>query len=320
MAYAYFFSLLHKKLRKLAKNRIKTHNTEAFREEYIKPEIDHNQMLKADFGKFFLVKVEDLIRLIKLPVPPSRATTHSFIYLTEGEANMTIGSQSYKIFKDECLIVPAGQVYSFAKHDINKGFLCNFHNDFIIGKFGKNELLKEFEFLNVWGNPTIKLDEETSGFVLMLFKRIFIDYSQNGLSNIEIIQSYFIALLCEINRVYKPLSNSHQTSAISLINKFKELLFIHIKTKHLVSDYAELLNISPNHLNKIAKTITGKSPTKWIDEAIVLEAKVLLYQTTFSISEVAAEIGIFDQSYFSRLFKKYEGITPLAFRKMIEKS
>jgi AraC family transcriptional regulator, transcriptional activator of pobA len=311
---------LYKKSRNLAKNRIKTHNTEAFREEYIKPEIDHKQMLKADFGKFFLVKVEDLIRLIKLPVPPSRATTHSFIYLTEGEANMTIGSQSYKIFKDECLIVPAGQVYSFAKHDINKGFLCNFHNDFIIGKFGKNELLKEFEFLNVWGNPTIKLDEQTSGFVRALFMRIFIDYSQNGLSNIEIIQSYFIALLCEINRVYEPLSNSHQTSAISLINKFKELLFIHIKTKHLVSDYAELLNISPNHLNKIAKAITGKSPTKWIDEAIVLEAKVLLYQTTFSISEVAAEIGIFDQSYFSRLFKKYEGMSPLAFRKMIEKS
>lgn len=304
----------------MTKNRIRTHNTEAFREEYIKPEIDLNQMLKIDFGKFFIVKVEDLIRLIKLPVPPSRATTHSFIYLTEGEANMTIGSQSYKIFKDECLIVPAGQVYSFAKHDINKGFLCNFHNDFIIGKFGKNELLKEFEFLNVWGNPMIKLDEQTSGFVLMLFKRIFVDYSQNGLNNIEIIQSYFIALLCEVNRVYRQLSDSHQTSAITLINKFKELLFIHIKTKHLVSDYANLLNVSPNHLNKIAKAITGKSPTKWIDEAIVLEAKVLLYQTTLSISEVAAEIGIFDQSYFSRLFKKYEGITPLAFRKMIEKS
>ena len=66
------------------------------------------------------------------------------------------------------------------------------------------------------------------------------------------------------------------------------------------------------------KSITEKSPTKWIDETLVLEAKVLLYQTELSINEVANEIGIEDQSYFSRLFKKYEQVTPLQFRKMIE--
>jgi AraC family transcriptional regulator, transcriptional activator of pobA len=81
-----------------------------------------------------------------------------------------------------------------------------------------------------------------------------------------------------------------------------------------------MLNITPNHLNKLVKTITGKSPTKWIDDTLVLEAKVLLYQTSLTINEVASEIGIYDQSYFSRLFKKYEGITPLEFRKKIEKS
>jgi AraC family transcriptional regulator, transcriptional activator of pobA len=68
------------------------------------------------------------------------------------------------------------------------------------------------------------------------------------------------------------------------------------------------------------KTITGKSPTKWIDDTLVLEAKVLLYQTKLTINEVAAEIGIYDQSYFSRLFKKYEGVTPFEFRKKIETS
>ncbi|MES2517731.1 MAG: AraC family transcriptional regulator [Bacteroidota bacterium] len=302
----------------MTNSKIKTHSTEAFRDKFIKPEGNLDNLLKLDFGKFFIVKVEDLIRLIKLPVPPSRATTHSFIYLTEGEANMTIGSQSYKIIKDECLIVPAGQVYSFAKHDINKGYLCNFHNDIIIGKFGKSELLKEFEFLNIWANPCIKLNLQSSGFVCQLLERIFIDYTQNGLGNIDIIQSYFIALLCEINLAYKPLLNSSQTTSITLTNAFKELLFKHIKSKHLVSEYASLLNVSPNHLNKVIKKITGKSPTTWIDESIVLEAKVLLFQTSLSINDIAAEIGIYDQSYFSRLFKKYENTSPVKFRKMIE--
>ncbi|PWK22115.1 AraC-like DNA-binding protein [Arcicella aurantiaca] len=299
---------------------INTHSTEAFRGKYIKSETDLDLMLKTDFGKFFIVKVEDLIRMIKLPVPPSRATTHTFIYLTEGEANMTIGSQSFTIYKDECLIVPAGQVYSFSKHDINKGYLCNFHNDFIIGKFAKNDLLKEFDFLNIWANPCIKLNPQCSIFIRQLLERILIDYVENGLSNIEIIQSYFIALLCEINIVQKPLTGVGQNASINLTNKFKELLFKHIREKHLVSDYASLLNVSPNHLNKVVKSVTDKSPTKWIDESIVLEAKVLLYQTSFSISEVASQIGIDDQSYFSRLFKKYEGISPFQFRKMIEVS
>jgi AraC family transcriptional regulator, transcriptional activator of pobA len=304
----------------LTKKIIKTYNTETFREKYIAPEKHLDDLLKPDFGKFFIVKVEDLLRLIKLPVPPTKATTHSLIYLTEGEATMTIGSESFKIFKDECLIVPAGQVFSFDNLDINKGIFCNFHDDIIIGKFGKNELLQDFEFLNVWGNPRISLGYEKSKFVEQLLSRIYLDYSNNGLQHLDIIQSYFIAMLCEINGIYKPLSNSTQTTAINISNQFKALVFANIKSKHLVTDYASLLNITPNHLNKLVKNITGKSPTKWIDDTLVLEAKVLLYQTNYSISQIAEEIGINDPSYFSRLFKKYEGITPLEFRKKIEKS
>ena len=299
---------------------IKTHSVETFREGYIQPKQRVDDMLKTDFGKFFIVNVEELIQLIKLPVPPVRSTNHTLIYLTDGEAVMTIGSETYTIYKDECLVVPAGQVFSFANIDLNQGYLCNFHNDIIIGKFGKAELLNGFESLRIWGNPRIHLGERTAQFVLPLFTRLLLTYSENGLTDLDIIQSYLITLLCEINQVYKPASTSTQTNAVTITNRFKELLFSTLKTNHRVSDYASLLNITPNHLNKSVRTITGKSPTKWIDEALVLEAKVLLYQSDLAVSEIAAEIGILDASYFSRLFKKYEGVTPLAFRHMIETS
>ena len=304
----------------MTKAPIKTYNTASFRERFMQPEQQLNTLLKSDFGKFFIVPVEDLLSLMKLPVPPVRATTHTLIYLTEGEAIMSIGSETFQIFKDECLVVPAGQVFSFSNLDTNKGYLCNFHNDIIIGKFGKNDLLKDFEFLRVWGNPRIRFDRQTSDFVRHILKRLLIDYSENGLAHPDILQPYLIALLCEINRVYQPVSNHPQTGALHMTNRFKELLTTHIRTNHLVTNYAALLHITPNHLNKCVKAITGKSPTKWIDDAIVLEAKVLLYQSNLSISDVAAEVGLNDPSYFSRLFKKREGITPLAFRQMIEKS
>ena len=298
--------------------RIKTYSGESFRNSYIQPEPSESRLLKTDFGKFFVIKLEDMTRLMKLPVPPTRITNHTLIYLTEGEAVMTIGSETYKIGPGDCLIVPAGQVFSFATVDLNRGYLCNFHNDFIIGKFGRAELLKNFEFLRVWGNPRISLDDQTSAFVAQLFSRLLDWYSAHGLTRPDISQSYFIALLCELNERYRPVSASVQTTAVTITNRFKELLSDHIKTHHRVADYASLLTITPNHLNKSVRAITGKSPIKWIDEAIVLEAKVLLYQTNGSISDVAADVGIADSSYFSRLFKKYEGVTPLAFRKMIE--
>lgn len=145
-------------------------------------------------------------------------------------------------------------------------------------------------------------------------------YTETGLQKMKLMQAYLVALLYEAESAYRPLSNSPQTKAVVLVNRFKQLLFKHIKSKHRVTEYASLLHITPNHLNKVVKEITGHSPTTWIDQTLILEAKALLHQTDFPINEVAAEIGFFDQSYFSRLFKKYEGITPLAFRKMIETS
>jgi AraC-like DNA-binding protein len=107
---------------------------------------------------------------------------------------------------------------------------------------------------------------------------------------------------------------------MNIARQFQSLVHTHFKTQHRVADYAAMLHVSPNHLNKSVKAATGKSPSRWIDEAIVLEAKVLLYQSHHTISDVATEIGLQDPSYFSRLFKKYEGITPQTFRSRIEKS
>jgi AraC family transcriptional regulator, transcriptional activator of pobA len=287
---------------------INTYDTNAFREKYIEPQQVLNSMLKPDFDKFFIVPVQDMIRLMKLPVPPVRTTTNTIIFLTEGDAVMTIGSDTYTIFANECLVVPAGQVFSFNNVDLNKGYLCNFHQDLITTLAGQKAWLRDMEFLQVWANPCIKLDEQTAGFVQNLLQRLLVGYTEGGITDKPLIQSYLLALLCEINRVALPASRPAETQAVHIARKFRTLVHTHFKSKHRVADYAALLHVSPNHLNKAVKAATTKSPTKWIDEAIVLEAKVLLYQSHRSISEIAAEVGLQDPSYFARLFKKYEGI------------
>lgn len=302
------------------KKGIKVYGPDSFTARFMQPRKELDSILRPDFDKFFIVKVEDMYRLVTQSVPASRSTNHSCLFITSGEASMKIGSELYTIHKNEMLFVPAGQVFSFKSGEVNKGYLCNFHTDILTGKYNTQEPLKAFEFLRVWGNPMVSLDKQTAGFVVHLFKRLLFDYSRNGLRNPEIIQPYLTTLLFEVKQLYKPLTDNHQTAAINITNRFKELVFTNIRTRHLVTDYATLLNISPNHLNKSVKAVTAKSPARWIDEAIVLEAKVLLSQSDLTISEVAQEVGFEDQSYFTRLFKKYEGITPTDFRRKIELS
>ena len=298
---------------------IKVYSTRAFTGKYM-PSESLKAIMDAEQDSFFITKLEEMYKLVTRNVTASRSTIHSCLFVTEGEVVMKIGSEQYKVHKNEILFVPAGQVFSFQIGDENTGYICGFHNDFLLGKFAKAELWKEYEFLRVWGNPMIRPDEQTSGYIINIVQRLLAEYTQNGLGNQAIIQVYLYALFSEIQTAYKPLSSSNLISAVSITNRFKEYIFSSIKTKHLVTDYASMLNISPNHLNKTVKKITGKSPAKWIDEAIIAEAKVLLCQSGMSISEVSLEVGFEDQSYFTRLFKKYEEITPSEFRKMIETS
>ena len=301
--------------------KIKTFNTKEFLDEYMQPDPKIQEISQKDGQNFFIFKVQDMIKFSKFPVPPTRATTHTIIFLTSGVASMKIGFQSVEIRANECLVVAAGQVFGYDKYEVNEGFICSFDNAFLLGKLGSNDLLKDFDFLNIWGNPIVKPTLKSANYIAQTFQRILEEYSENGFKNTTLIQAYFLAALCDLNLAYQSLfTETKSKMAVTITNTFKELLNKHIRTKKLLTDYAFLLNISPNHLNKTIKSVTGKSVSNWIDETILLEAKVLLFQTNNSINEIASILGFEDQSYFSRFFKKYEQTTPIEFRKMIDKS
>lgn len=302
----------------MSSQNIKTVNTQEFLEAHMHPDPRMMQIIKSDYDRFFIVDIQELIQISRLPVPPTRAKSHTLIYLTSGIATLKVGANRVELQQNECLVVPAGQVFSYDKYEVNTGFLCNVSHDFLVGKMGSNELLAGFEFLTVWGNPIIRPNAQTATYLTHGFQRIFDAYLADGLAQTQLIQAYFLSLLCELQTAYQPLSTHANKTAVTLSNRFKELLHKHISTTHSVAEYASLLNVSPNHLNKTIKLITHKTTSQWIGETLVTESKVLLAQTNNSVGEIAASLGVHDSSYFSRLFKKHEGMTPLAYRKMIE--
>ena len=105
-------------------------------------------------------------------------------------------------------------------------------------------------------------------------------------------------------------------AASNLTQRYKILLSEQIYNKKTVIEFAEILAVSPNHLHKCVKTTTGKSAHELLEEMRLLEAKVLLKQTSMRIAEVAFKIGGFEPSDFSRFFKSKTGISPKEYRNL----
>lgn len=269
----------------------------------------------AGAGQFFIVRVEQLYAHFTQPVPPARATAHTCLYLTAGAARMRVGNEAYTIGPHELLIVRAGQVYAFEPGDENTGFLCHFHDDVLLGKTGSADTLAAFDFLHFWGQPVVRPDAQTAGFIEQLLQRLLVEYGTHQLRYPAIVRAYLLALLHELQRAYAAEAPVVPTAAGIITAQFKHLVATLLPTTYRVHDYADRLHVSPNHLGKCVRRVTGRSPARWIEESLVLEAKVLLFQSAWPVAEVAAAVGIADASYFSRLFKKHTGLTPLAFRK-----
>lgn len=297
--------------------KIRAYDTRAFTDKYI-PAEELKAFFRGDYNRFLLMPVEEMYPHVQGDVPASRSTTHILIYFTKGEGYMKIGHDEYQAKAGEMLVVPAGQVFSFEAYEeskFNKGYICTFHEDLFADKYHKRGVLHEFDFLKVWGQHHIHFNPTDAQDISLLFELLLAEYQYHALSRPPMIQTHFLALLTRIRMATDSGANTPNEAGAHLVNGFRELLFKHIRTTHTAAAYADMLHVSPNHLNKTIKGATGKTVSKWIDEALLLEAKVLLYQTDLSVGAVAAEIGITDASYFSRLFKKYEGITPAQYRK-----
>jgi len=109
--------------------------------------------------------------------------------------------------------------------------------------------------------------------------------------------------------------NTDNYSRSEVISKsFKLSLERDFKIIKSPTAYAQSLNISTPYLNECVKNATGYSVSDHIQKRVILEAKRLLYYSNKSVKEIAADLGYDDYSYFTRLFAKVTGVTPLNFR------
>jgi AraC family transcriptional regulator, transcriptional activator of pobA len=282
-------------------------------------DIDHFQLDKPHFNDFYIHDLSKDTYKLKLPLPPHRKTVNDFIVITSGTMTKSSGIYTHKVSKNSIFVLPVGQITTTISISKNlKGFYCHFSNAFISDNKSQIDILNHFSFLDWLNNPILNLESENVDILINLLKRIENIY--NNQTNYELIKCYLLTFLTELKTIQKSIPSNSINATQRIAFDFKYILSKHIIESHQVDFYAKKLNISPNHLNRCVKEIFEKSATHLIAEMLLLEAKVLLYQPSISISEVSFAIGFEDPSYFGRFFKKQTGQTPTEYRRIIDLS
>lgn len=174
--------------------------------------------------------------------------------------------------------------------------------------------LKALPFFQPGGNHVLRVDAMQQQQLKSLFNTL----KQYREDKDKVRETLYAMLLitagCHENPAL-PSSNIY-TVHQKVANNFRKLLSACFLEQKSVAYYAKELELAPKHLSEILLEVTGRSAKAIILDFIILEAKSLLRQTEVSIQEISTWLGYDDFSYFTKAFKRKEGITPMAYRKL----
>lgn len=202
------------------------------------------------------------------------------------------------------------------------GMFCIFTGDFLSpGQAGV--LLDELPIFQPGQVPVFQLSEEEVKEVAYIFQKMQKELSTGYKYKYDLLRNLILELI-HYGQKLQPLSvqSTTQNASERISSLFIELLErqFPLESPHqrldlrTAKDYAERLAVHVNHLNKVLKEVTGNTTTEIISNRMMQEAKILLKQTHWNVSEIAYALGYDDLSHFSKYFKKHTSLTPLAFR------
>ena len=103
----------------------------------------------------------------------------------------------------------------------------------------------------------------------------------------------------------------------NITSNFFQLLENGYRQNRKVEDYANRIGITAKHLAFVIKKTTGKFPSEWMDNYVLLESKRLLRSTDICIQDISYDLNFSTPSHFGKFFKKKTGMTPKEFRNNI---
>ena len=166
------------------------------------------------------------------------------------------------------------------------------------------------------GRPIIHLNEQQTAHFWQHMHEM-IQYQHSGHRYLrEVLRTLFTQFVLDLMDAMAQNIGPRQVSerTTEQFIAFMRLLTKHFIEHHDIGFYAEGLHITPIHLSRIVRQVTGRTVVDYINRMLLMEATWLLQTTDLSIAAIAERLHFADQSSFGRFFTRMKGIKPKAYR------
>lgn len=246
--------------------------------------------------------------------------SHNFylcVLFTEGTGTHEIDFNTYAINPGKVFFLKPGQTH-FWKFDAKPEGYIFFHSQAFYDMNFLNHKLSSFPFYYSYQNPPVlELAKKEWQALERKFEDIYLESQQNkpfrDLRIINLINSIYI----DLSREYTADMNTvtfYSSTYLNILENLEHLIDTYFYTEKLPKFYANKLNITTKHLNRVVNTTINKTTNQLISERILLEAKRLLVHSDNNLASIANRLEFSDYAYFSKFFKSKTGIIPKDFR------
>ncbi|MCX6217973.1 AraC family transcriptional regulator [Spirosoma sp.] len=280
--------------------------------------------INREIGHFNVFSMVELTkRLQKNPAMPYNRRAYYKISLISGRNRAEYADKVIDIEKNALLFATPKVPYHYLPQDADQtGHFCVFTDEFLI-QSKSGVVLDDLPIFRPGGYPVFQLTDEDANNIGYIFRKMEKELASNYAYKYDLLRNYVLELI-HYGQKLQPAMSLYPTHTASarVSSLFIELLERQFPIEspqqklglRTAKDYADRLSVHVNHLNKVLKENTGKTTTDIISSRIVQEAKILLKQTDWNVSEIAYSLGFEEVAHFSNFFRKQTSLSPVAFR------
>ncbi|GAA4171383.1 helix-turn-helix domain-containing protein [Sphingobacterium ginsenosidimutans] len=282
-----------------------------------KEKLDFLRLTNIDSASNGIV-IMPIAEYLQVKVQQKKLHAHSYysvLLIKSGGLTMVADKRMYTMGRHDMLSISADCVCSFLHNIPVEGSIILFTEAFFMQSYDK-EGAHYFNYLKCNRMNGFVLSSDDIERCSHLMELMQTEYRTAKLVSKELLRNQLLSLLQLLgHRITKNIGAVQMDEKEERIMTFETLVDENYREKRFPSFYAERLNMSVNHLNRICREKRAVSCGALIRNRIILEAERLLYHTFKTVREIAIELGFDNVPYFITFFKAKKGQSPEEFRK-----
>jgi AraC family transcriptional regulator, transcriptional activator of pobA len=237
--------------------------------------------------------------------------SHIF-HISSGAGVMRAEERAYSFAAPCALLVPAGVAHGFQFQPETEGRVLTISHPYL-----QELALRERCFLSLFDAPAALA--LSPGSLDAAFDALSRELNWVAAGHGAAVEAHLLCVLVACARALEQANIIGEAAGpgpqATMVARFREAIERHYRDGLPLARYTAMLGVSEKQLRAACRKCAHQTPTRMIEQRILLEAKRALLYSNMRVAEAAYYLGFNDPAYFSRFFAKAAGKSPRAFRK-----